>query len=137
LVLKAGVWYVVARTDGQLRTYRVSRVLDARPTDDRYERPAGFDLAAFWIASSAAYERDTPRVEVTLRIRPEAVGHLADMAGTLAWSAREALDASDPDGWRHLRIRLDWPQEVPGRLLGLGANAEILGPPDVRERVAR
>src|SRR5438034_2717540 len=28
LVLKSGVWYLVAHADGQLRTYRVSRVLD-------------------------------------------------------------------------------------------------------------
>ncbi len=33
LVLKAGVWYLVAAADGQVRTYRVSRVTAARPLD--------------------------------------------------------------------------------------------------------
>src|SRR4029077_5778694 len=48
LVLKAGVWYLVAMAAGQARTYRVSRVASAVVTDERVERPEGFDLAAFW-----------------------------------------------------------------------------------------
>ena len=35
LVLKAGIWYVVAETDGQVRTYRVARVRSATVTDER------------------------------------------------------------------------------------------------------
>ena len=68
LVLKGGMWYVIAATDGQIRTYRASRVLDATLLDDRVERPVGFDLAAYWQESSAAYERDVPTVEVTVRV---------------------------------------------------------------------
>lgn len=137
LVLKAGTWYLVGRTDGQLRTYRIARVVDARATDERYERPPGFDLAAFWIESSAAYERDTPRVVVTLRVRPDALVALADVAGRTAWQARELLDANDPDGWPHLRLGLEWPDEVPGRLLALGAAAEVLDPPEIRAALTR
>src|SRR5262249_43932639 len=68
LVLKAGVWYLVAAADGQPRTYRVSRIARVIPRDERVERPEDFDLATFWTESSAAYERDTPRIEVTLRL---------------------------------------------------------------------
>src|SRR3954454_22221113 len=64
LVLKAGVWYVVASTDGQIRTYRISRVAGATALEERFERPASFDLASTWAESSAAYERDAPRVDV-------------------------------------------------------------------------
>ena len=49
LVLKAGIWYVVARSDGQIRTFRVSRVTGVEPATERFERPAGFDLAAYWV----------------------------------------------------------------------------------------
>ena len=41
LVLKAGIWYVVAAVDGQVRTYRVSRVVRAEPGEERFERPDG------------------------------------------------------------------------------------------------
>ena len=39
LVLKAGIWYLVAVTDGQVRTYRISRFSRVTPTDRTFERP--------------------------------------------------------------------------------------------------
>ena len=69
IVLKAGTWYLVAAHDGQLRTYRVSRVRDVVPTEERSVRPERFDLSAYWTESTAAYERDAPRIEVTLRVQ--------------------------------------------------------------------
>ena len=73
LVLKAGIWYVVAETDEQVRTYRVARVKAATVSDERFDRPQDFDLAAFWTESTAAYERDAARIEVVLRIDPHAL----------------------------------------------------------------
>ncbi len=70
LVLKAGTWYVVAAVDGQVRTYRVSRVVSVEPGTDRFERPEGFDLATYWTDSAAAFERDAPRIDVEVRVRP-------------------------------------------------------------------
>ena len=69
-MLKGGVWYLVARTDEQPRTYRVSRVRDVLREDARFERPDAFDLAAFWAESTAAYEASVARLEVTLRVDP-------------------------------------------------------------------
>ncbi|MGZ4785315.1 MAG: WYL domain-containing protein, partial [Acidimicrobiales bacterium] len=57
LVLKAGTWYLVARHRGGLRTSRVSRVVTAAALEDRFERPAGFDLAAAWAETSEAFDR--------------------------------------------------------------------------------
>jgi predicted DNA-binding transcriptional regulator YafY len=139
LVLKAGVWYLVARADEQIRTYRVARVTTVAVVDDeRFERPSDFDLAAFWAESTAAYERDAPRLEVTLRIDPDHVGTLADICGVLTVRQAERLtppDGQDPDGWLHLRLRMEWPPEVPARLLGLGDHAEVLAPPQVRRQM--
>ncbi len=137
LVLKAGVWYIVAVSEGQVRTYRASRVTAAEPLDERFERPADFDLAAFWAESSAAYERDAPRVEVTIRIAPNRLDQLADEVGSRAVQAAERLDEPDPDGWLRLRLRLDWPGEVPARLLAVGADLEVLAPEETRRRVVR
>ena len=138
LVLKGGTWYVVAVSEEQLRTYRASRVVDATLTDDRFERPPEFDLAAYWTESIAAYERDVPRMEVVLRVDPERLGILEDMVGAQAVRAAERLeptDGPDPDGWLHLRLNLDWPHEIPARLLGMGSAVEVLSPPEVRARL--
>ncbi|MGH2417207.1 MAG: helix-turn-helix transcriptional regulator [Candidatus Limnocylindria bacterium] len=134
LVLKAGVWYLVATSEGQVRTYRVSRVLGAVAGADPVARPPDFDLASYWAESITAYERDAPRVTFTIRIDPAVIGVLADAVGGQAVRAAETIPADDPEGWVHLRVTADWPDEVPGRLIMLGSRAEILDPPEVRDR---
>ncbi|HSI99901.1 MAG TPA: WYL domain-containing protein [Patescibacteria group bacterium] len=134
LVLKAGIWYLVARADEQIRTYRISRFSRVTPTGDGFQRPAEFDLAGHWHASIAEYERDTPRIEVTIRINERSIGLLADLVGIRAVRAAEEVPEPE-EGWRRLRLSVDWPEEVPGRLLALGDRLEVVGPAEVRERV--
>ena len=134
LVLKAGTWYLVANSEGQARTYRVSRISSAVASDEVVPRPQDFDLPAYWDESITAYERDAPRIAVTLRIDPSVLGVLADAVGGQAVRQAERIPATDPEGWVHLRVTADWPEEVPGRLIMLGSRAEILDPPEVRER---
>ena len=134
LVLKAGVWYVVAVADDEIRTYRARRIRAVDATGDTFDRPADFDLARHWTESTAAYEREMPRVAVTLRLANDALGRLMDVVGERV--VRDALRVEDPDtpaGWTTLRITADWPEEVPGRLVGLGGSVEILEPAVVRE----
>jgi predicted DNA-binding transcriptional regulator YafY len=136
LVLKAGVWYVVALVEGQPRTYRVSRVRRVTQLDDHVERPPDFDLAAFWAESSAAYEREVARIDVTVRANPDRLNDLRTGVGSQAVAAAERLAATDADGWLHLRLRLDWPEDVPARLLAAGTSIEVLEPIEVRDQVA-
>ena len=76
LVLKAGIWYIVAQKGGAYRTYRVGRMVDVEPLDEEYARPTTFDLAAYWTRSSREYElatyrrqRDDPPVAARSRAR--------------------------------------------------------------------
>ena len=136
LVLKAGIWYAVASVEGEIRTYRLSRVSAARPLDERFERPAAFDLASHWTESIAAYERGVPRIDVTVRVHPDRLGTLGDLAGHQALDAATRLEGADPDGWTRLLIRLDWsPREASERLLGMGGDLEVLSPPEVRDQL--
>jgi predicted DNA-binding transcriptional regulator YafY len=135
LVLKGGTWYLVARRDEEVRTYRVSRVVEATLLDEPFERPGKFDLPAYWIESSAAYEREIPRQEVRVRVDPAFLVELGDYVGEATLAAAERLDEPDPEGWTRLRLRVDHPHDAPGRLLGMGPHLEVIDPPDVRERV--
>ena len=136
IVLKAGTWYLVAAHEGQMRTYRVSRVLDVVPTAERSDRPVGFDLSTYWSESIAAYERDTPRIEVTLRARRGAARWLEDVLDAPSLAAATELPDPEPDSWRTIRLTLDWPREVPGRLLALGGAVEVLEPGALRAEIA-
>jgi predicted DNA-binding transcriptional regulator YafY len=135
IVLKGGVWYLVAATEDQIRTYRVSRVAAVEPLEERFERPADFELAAYWSESSAAFERDVPRTEVIIRLRADRLDRLADAVGERAATSAERLGDPDADGWQKLRLRLEWPNEIPGQLLSLGTDIEILEPAAIRARV--
>ncbi|HEX3427849.1 MAG TPA: YafY family protein [Candidatus Limnocylindrales bacterium] len=135
LVLKAGIWYLIAGADGQPRTYRVSRVNRVAVLDEPFERPTAFDLAGFWTESSAAYERDTARTEVVLRIARERLDRLRGVIGERPFDTIERLDEPDPDGWLRIRLRLDWPNEVASQVLGVGPDCELLEPVELRARI--
>ncbi len=135
LVLKAGVWYVVAQYEGQIRTYRVSRFDRVEATGERFERPAGFDLAGYWAESTAAYERETPRTAVCVRVRTGRLGRLRDVVGHRVMDEAEPAPGDELTGWTRLNLRLDWPDEIAGRLLSLGPDLEVLEPASVRAEI--
>jgi predicted DNA-binding transcriptional regulator YafY len=137
LVLKGGVWYVVGLVEGQVRTYRASRISDATVADERFDRPLDFDLAAFWGRTASAYEENAPTLTVTVRVRPERLDRLGSVVGDRVLAASERLPSgADPEGWQHLRLTVPWPDEVPGLLMGVGSGLEVLDPPWVRDRIA-
>jgi predicted DNA-binding transcriptional regulator YafY len=137
LVLKGGVWYVVALVDDQIRTYRVSRVLDASLLDATFDRPDDFDLPAYWAESSAAYERDAPTVSVVVRIAEDRLWRLRSVFGESA--VETAARTADPDlaGQLRLEMTLSYPDEVPGQLLAVGPSLEVLEPLEIRGRVIK
>src|ERR687888_90958 len=64
LILKAGVWYLLAQRRGEERVYRVSRIVSARERAEASNRPADYDLPAAWAVRSLAFERSRNPVEV-------------------------------------------------------------------------
>jgi predicted DNA-binding transcriptional regulator YafY len=136
LVLKGGIWYLVAGTGGQPRTYRVSRIASVTLLESRFERPDAFDLGRYWSESIAAYESSVERVEVTLRIRPDRIESLGEVVGDRAMARATPTGEPDRDGWTRLRVRMEWPSEAHRQLLRLGPDVEVLAPPEVRTRIA-
>ncbi|WP_338931188.1 YafY family protein [Streptomyces netropsis] len=137
LVLKAGVWYLAARTDGDHRVYRVDRFTAVAAGERRFLRADDFDLPAFWDERAAQFTRSLLRERVELRLTPDGARRLPYVMDRTA--AREALTgAAAPDGQGRVTVTL--PVEsldvAYEQLLALGPEAEVLGPPDLRERFA-
>ncbi|MEV5240059.1 WYL domain-containing protein [Streptomyces cinnamoneus] len=136
IVLKSGIWYLVARTGDDLRTYRISRLLAVEVTDTVFERPAGFDLAAHWQESSRRLEATFHQATAQLRISPRAQRLLPVQFGHAGTRALESAGPPDDEGW----VRVDMPVEstavAVGDLLRLGAEAEVIGPPALRRAMA-
>ncbi|MER5728408.1 transcriptional regulator [Streptomyces sp. NPDC002138] len=136
LVLKAGIWYVVALGEGSVRTYRVARFLAVETLAETFERPTGFALAAYWEHSSrrmeAALHHDTAR----LRVSPGAARLLPMRFGAAGRRALEGAGPPDHQGWVEVQLSVETPAVAVGDLLGLGADAEVLDPPELRAAVA-
>ena len=71
LVLKAGVWYLVAAVKGKPRTYRVSNIRSLDVLADAYKRPRQFDLARHWDTASREFEERLLSGRATIRVSPE------------------------------------------------------------------
>lgn len=137
IVLKGGVWYVIALVNEQIRTYRASRVIEATLLEERVERPDNFDLAAYWAESSSAYERDAPTITVDVRIAEDRLWRVRSVFGGSTVEAAERWADPDQRGQVRLRMTLNYPDEVPGLLLAVGPNLEVIEPVEIRERVIK
>ena len=133
LVNKAGVWYLVARRQGEMRTYRVSRVHDVRTLDECFERPAGFDLAEHWNASVAGYESLLPPVDVEARASTHGFEELEWMTRTSGRAIKSHTVL--PDGWTRCTLAFESLDDAYLDLMRLGADIEILAPDALRSRM--
>lgn len=80
LVVKRGVWYLVAGHDSELRTYRVSRITEAKVTDESFEQPEDFHLSEYWETSTAAFKSALPRYPSSLLVREQTMKEPAEGA---------------------------------------------------------
>jgi len=139
LVAHLGVWHLVCSAGGRLRVLRVSSLLDARISGESFERPAGFDLAAFWAGWCADRDawRDHSRYFATVRVSPALAPWLSQILSS-AMLEKAQLDtaARDDAGWITLTLPFDSLEAARARLLGLGAAVEVLAPLPLRLSMA-
>jgi predicted DNA-binding transcriptional regulator YafY len=69
LVSKAGVWYLVARSDDELRTFRIERIRSAEELPEHFVRPKTFDLEEYWNESSARFAEVSRSSDCTVTMR--------------------------------------------------------------------
>ena len=77
LIAKRSVWYVAAEAEGEMRTYRISRLLDAKILEETFDRPADFNLAGFWESSMSEFKKNLPSYPAVLYIEETLVSRLA------------------------------------------------------------
>lgn len=137
VVLKGGRWYAVAMCDGQPRTYRVANVLEVCPLDERFERPSGFDLAAYWRGYLAEFQSRRFRLCAVVAFSPHALGrlpHLMDDSVVLA--VDRARSAPDAEGWVTATIPIESVEHATLDLLRFGADVRVHEPAELRAGLA-
>jgi predicted DNA-binding transcriptional regulator YafY len=132
LVAKGSIWYLVAAVDGASRTYRVSRIRDARLTEQPYSRPADFDLPAYWRQSAADFKAALPRFYAKIRVGPGVPRWMNYMGRS---SRVEHTQPPEANGWSTVTMRFDAEEEACQFALSFGGQAEVLEPESLRAKV--
>ncbi|WP_229076262.1 YafY family protein [Actinoplanes sp. DH11] len=134
IVLKAGVWYFVARVSASLRTYRVATILALEVLDETFERPADFDLASTWTTWAEDFERRLHRDQATVRLSPAALDRIPYlMTRAMHRGVTAGLGDPDPDGWTTVTLPIESVRHAHAEFLRLGADVEVLEPAELRE----
>ena len=135
LVAKAGVWYMVYARSGRIRAHRVSHLLDARISNESFERPADFELAAFWKTWCAEFEENRPYYPVIARVAPNLVPELHRYFGDRIRAKIAEAGPPDAEGWITLELPFERLAAARDRILGLGGAIEVLEPEALRRSV--
>lgn len=138
LILKAGAWYLAAREVGtrDVHTYRLASVLELLPGRGSFRRPPGFDLAVYWRESAARFESELRPLQLRVWVSARA------MAWLVHERSRFVCLPAPPDvgmaraGWSLVLLAVESIEEGARRILGLGAEAEVIEPALLRRRVA-
>ncbi|MCO5998340.1 helix-turn-helix transcriptional regulator [Actinoallomurus rhizosphaericola] len=151
LVLKAGSWYLVGRSEddpsdggrsddgrsgGGERTYRVDRIIALEMLEEEFERPADFDLAEFWASYLARFRDAMFTGEAVVRFSPAGMRILRHLVTPeVIRAAQRNAGPPDEEGWVRTVIPIESVRHAHTELLKFGAEAEVLQPPELRELV--
>jgi len=135
LVLKGGVWYLIAQGGKTIRTYRVANIQDVSLLDDVVVRPKDFDLAAHWDSASRDYEAGVYRVHAEVRLSPKGRALLRMLGPHVVAAADDTASEPDKAGWVRCTLPIESEDDGVRELLRLADDVEVVGPPDLRAKM--
>jgi len=132
-IINAGRVYCVAydHTRNDKRTFAVDSVSDPEVLGQTFVRPSGFDIEAYAAASISGVLHGEETTEVRVRFAPR--------VAKAAVAARVVADREvqrHEDGSAEIAYRVADLDELVRWVLGWGAQAEIVSPPNARTRIA-
>lgn len=129
LVVKGRIWYLIAAVNGQARTYRVSRVLEATTLPEPVERPDGFQLRDWWAGQQRDFVEQLPRYVVRAKARGGALESLRRGGWYVVIEHQ-----SEPDEAAFCELQLTFNAEFHalGWAFAGGEDIEVLEPPELR-----
>ncbi len=117
-----------------MRVDRISRIREAARLPDGFERKEGFELDAFWENWRDRQQGMRPSLDVTLRVRADALATVKDELGAQEGVFYGAPSPSDEG----VEIDVTVPdfREARKAILALGGAVEVLAPEALRRSVA-
>ncbi|SDI64158.1 Predicted DNA-binding transcriptional regulator YafY, contains an HTH and WYL domains [Actinokineospora alba] len=136
VVLKAGRWYLVAHGSTTVSTYRVSAILDLEVSTETFDRP-DFDLVAYWKSYVEEFLSWRLRGTATVALSPRGMERMPDILSTEAVRAiEETGEPGERPLWTRAVIPVESPSHTVSDLLRMGADIEVIEPPELRQLFA-
>jgi len=132
LVAKGSVWYLVGAVEGNVRTYRVSRISFAKVLDSTAPVPVEFNLAEYWEQSASSFKSGAPNYLASFWVSPSVLLRL-NFAGRFA--RVNETDETDARGWKKVFIGFDVDEMACEYAVSFGPNIEVIEPLTLREKV--
>jgi predicted DNA-binding transcriptional regulator YafY len=131
LVAKASLWYLIARREGELRIYRISRFHAVTLLDTHFQRTDDFDLPTYWQSHTREFIESLSEYTFTMRIHESRMNFIQ----WLTPGRCQILAPADADGWLTAQIRMESAGLARMIVFGLGKQGQVIEPPELREAV--
>jgi predicted DNA-binding transcriptional regulator YafY len=134
LVLKAGVWYMVARRAGSddARPWRLAAIESLRLLDRGFVPPASFHLPAWWRDNTARFEAGVYTATATLQVDQAGFERVCRFSPLVARAAEESVRLCDEEGWVQVKVPIESVAHASREMLRLGEHARVLAPRALR-----
>lgn len=143
LVAKQSIWYLVAQAEDSesmestesmesslsIRTYRISRLLEATMLEDGFVRPSEFDLSEYWEQSTAQFKSNLPRYPARVRIASASWSKFAQERYVTVPTNRDLIDH---EGRIEADIEFNTLESAVEILLSYGRHAQAISPQELR-----
>lgn len=128
---RENLWYLVGRDQERaaMRTFALPRIREVRVSATEFVRPADFSPERFF-HSALGVLVGTGNHEVKIRFSAAVADHIRERIWHESQELREL-----PDGGLELTLCLGALAEVERWVLGWGQNAEVLAPPELRQKI--
>ncbi|WP_159952128.1 YafY family protein [Rhizobium sp. 18065] len=133
IVFKGGAWYMAARVEQSVRTYRIARILDLLVTDEHFEWPGDFDLASYWIENTRRLEEELYPDMAVVRISPFGLTMLQHNSPSHVRNCMDVSPQADDRGWHIVRLPVPSQHMAVSDFLRLAGEVEVLEPVELRD----
>jgi predicted DNA-binding transcriptional regulator YafY len=126
-------WYLVARkrSAGEMRLYKLARIKRVEVTSETFPMPRGWTLDKYLENAWETIHSPQPPVKVVVDLSPKVAGNMVETM----WHPSQSCTTL-ADGTVRFTARVSGLEEIMWWVLGIGSNARVVEPKELRERVA-
>lgn len=135
LVAKGDVWYLVAEdsqgkdSKDSMRSFRISRISEARMLEEYFVRPEGFSLAQYWERSTAEFKSTLPAYLTCICITKQRLARLS--RNRYVKVIQVSSEQNNEEEWVTADIQFDTLESACELLLGCGREAKVISPQEL------